>query len=101
MGKKHFWSGFAAGAASLAATAWIVGLLGRGGFSHKVRLEKSVQIGRNLEDVFVTWSDLESLSRFTSLLRNISRDGDRSHWIAEIAGRPVEWDAEVAQGGSL
>jgi uncharacterized membrane protein len=97
MERKHFWSGFAAGAASVAAAGWIIGLLGRGGSSRKVRLEKSVQIGRTLEDVFATWSDLESLPRFTSLLRNVSREGDHSHWVAEIAGRPVEWDAEVTQ----
>jgi len=97
MERKQFWGGFAAGAASVGAAAWIVGLLGRGGSSHKVRLEKSIQIGRNLEDVFSTWSDLESLPRLTSLLRNVSRQGDRSHWVAEIAGRPIEWDAEVTQ----
>ena len=97
MQKKEFWGGFAAGAAVAIGGAWIFGLTGRGGSSHIVRLEKSVQIGRPVAEVFETWSDLESLPRFTSLLRNITRNGDRSHWVAEIAGRPLEWDAEVIQ----
>ncbi len=97
MEKKEFWGGFAAGAAAVLGGAWIYGLIGQGGSSHIVRLEKSVQIGRPVEEVFATWSDLESLPRFTSLLRNVHRDCDHSHWIAEVAGRPVEWEAEVIQ----
>ena len=97
MEKKDFWGGFAAGAAVVVGGAWIYGLVGRGGSSHIVRLEKSIQIGRPVSDVFATWSDLESLPRFTSLLRNVTRNADCSHWVAEIAGRPIEWDAEVIQ----
>lgn len=97
MEKKEFWGGFAAGAAAVIGGAWIYGLAGRGGRSHIVRLEKSVQIGRPVEEVFESWSDLESLPRFTSLLRNVHRNGDRSYWIAEVAGRPVEWEAEMEQ----
>lgn len=97
MQKKNFWGGFAAGAAVVIGGAWIYGLIGRGGRSHIIRLEKSVQIARPVSEVFETWSDLESLPRFTTLLRNVTRDGDHSHWVAEIAGRPVEWDAEVVQ----
>ncbi len=97
MRKKDFWSGFGVGAASAVAGAWIFGLLGRGGHSHIVRLEKSVQIARPVSEVFATWSELERLPRYTTLLRNVSRHGDRSYWVAEIAGRPFEWEAEVVQ----
>src|SRR5262249_45760444 len=97
MQKKHFWSGFAVGAGTLLGGAFVYGLTGRGARGQIIRLEKSVQIARPVQDVFAVWSDVESLPRYTSLLRTVVRDGDRSHWIAEVAGRPVEWDADVVQ----
>ncbi len=97
MSEKHFWSGFAAGAAAVLGGAWAFGFVGRGGRSHIVRLEKSVQVGRPVAEVFQSWAEIEDLPRFTSMLRSVQRDGDRSHWVAEIAGRPVEWDAEIVQ----
>ena len=72
-------------------------MLGRGGQSRIIRLEKSVQIGRPVEDVFETWCDLEALPRYTNLLRSIRRSGDRSFWIAEVGGIPLQWDAEIVQ----
>jgi uncharacterized membrane protein len=83
------------GAATTLGSAWAVGLLGRGGNSRIVRLEKSVQIGRTVEDVFAAWCDLESLPRYTHLLRSVSRSGDRSFWVAELGGVPIEWNAEI------
>lgn len=97
MRQKHFWTGVAAGAAAAAGSAWLVGLLGRGGQSRIIRLEKSVQIGRPVEDVFQTWCDLEALPRYTNLLRSIRRSGDRSSWTAEVGGIPLEWTAEIVQ----
>jgi uncharacterized membrane protein len=94
MKNKQFWTGVAAGAAATVGTAWALRLSGR---SRIIRLEKSVQIGRSVEDVFQSWCELESLPRFTSLLRSVRRFGDRSHWIAEVGGQSVEWDAEVVQ----
>lgn len=97
MNKKQFWTGFAVGSAATLGSAWAFGLAGRGGRSRILRLEKSVQIGRSLQDVFQTWCDLEALPRYTSLLRRVTRTGDSSQWVAEIAGRPVEWRAELEQ----
>ncbi|MDT8066692.1 MAG: SRPBCC family protein [Terriglobia bacterium] len=97
MKRKHFWTGVAVGTAATLGGAWALGLVGRGGHSRIIRMEKSIQIGRRLEDVFETWCDLESLPRFTSLLRNVRRSGDRSSWVAEVSGLPIEWDAEIVQ----
>jgi uncharacterized membrane protein len=97
MKQRHFWTGVAVGAATTAGGAWALALLGRGGHSRIIRLEKSVQIGRPVEDVFETWCDLEALPRYTNLLRSIRRSGDRSFWIAELGGVPLEWDAEIVQ----
>lgn len=97
MKQRHFWAGVAVGAAAAAGTSWLVGFVGRGGQSRIIRLEKSVQIGCPVEDVFQTWCDLEALPRYTSLLRSIRRSGDRSFWVAEVGGIPLEWDAEIVQ----
>ncbi len=97
MKQRHFWAGVAVGAATAAGGAWALALLGRGGQSRIIRLEKSVQIGRPVEDVFKTWCDMEALPRYTNLLRNIRRSGDRSFWVAEVGGIPLEWDAEIVQ----
>jgi uncharacterized membrane protein len=97
MKQKHFWTGVAVGAASAVGTAWLLGLLGRGGHSRIIRLEKSVQIGRPVEDVFQTWCDLEALPRYTNLLRSIRRSGNRSFWVAEVGGISLEWNAETVQ----
>lgn len=97
MKQRRFWTGVAVGAAAAAGSAWVVGMLGRGGQSRIIRLEKSVQIGRSVEDVFETWCDLEALPRYTDLLRSIRRSGDRSLWVAEVGGIPLEWDAEIVQ----
>ncbi len=97
MKQKHFWTGVAVGAATAAGSAWLLGLLGRGGHSRIIRLEKSVQIGRPAQDVYQVWCDLEALPRYTNLLRSVRRSGDRSFWIAEVGGIPLEWNAEIVQ----
>ncbi|HEU5401120.1 MAG TPA: SRPBCC family protein [Terriglobales bacterium] len=97
MKQRHFWTGVAVGAAAAAGSAWLVGLLGRGGRSRIIRIEKSIQIGRPVEDVFQTWCELETLPRYTNLLRSVRRSGNHSFWVAEVGGIPLEWDAEIAQ----
>ena len=97
MKQRHFWAGVAVGATAAAGSAWVLAFVGRGGQSRIIRLEKSVQIGRPVEEVFQAWCDLEALPRYTNLLRNIRRSGDRSFWIAEVGGIPLEWDAEIVQ----
>lgn len=96
-GAKQFWGGFATGAVAVVGGAWAFGLLGRGGSSRIVRLEKSVQIGRSKDDVFRTWCDLERLPQFSSIIQNVRRWGDRSHWMVNVGGQPFEWDAEIVQ----
>ena len=99
MGSKKFWRGFAAGAAagagSSAAILMATNMMGAN--KRVLRLEKSLQVGRPLEEVFQAWVNLEQLPMMTDLVREVRRDGDRSHWKVEVDGRMVEWDAEVEQ----
>jgi uncharacterized membrane protein len=97
MGQKQFWSGFAAGAAAGLGALWAASSIGRGGQSRIVRLEKSVQIGRSVEEVFNAWADVSRLPEYCSMIKSVHRYGDRSHWTVNIEGHPFEWDAEVTQ----
>lgn len=101
MAKRRFWSGFAAGTAVGAAAgvgSWLISrALGRQEYSKIMRLEKSLQIGRPIEDVFGAWSDLQSLPRYLRMVQRIDVRGKRSHWVLNVAGRNLEWDAELTQ----
>lgn len=99
MASKRFWRGFAAGAAAGAgsSTALLLATNMMGSNKRVLRLEKSLQVGRPLEEVFQAWVNVEQLPTMTNLIREVRRDGDRSHWKIEVGGRKIEWDAEVEQ----
>jgi len=97
MARKGFWKGFATGAAAGLGTLFAVSFIGRGRTSRIVRLEKSVQIGRPVHQVFDAWSDFNHLAQLSSIIQSVSRFGDRSHWIVTVDGKTFEWDAEITQ----
>jgi uncharacterized membrane protein len=72
-------------------------LVGRAAASRIIRLEKSIQIGRPVEDVFSAWVDWDRLPRVADNVCDISYVGDRSHWRVEVGGQIVEWDAITHQ----
>jgi len=69
----------------------------RGRASRILRLEKSVQIARPPQEVFDVWSDFEELAKYTETLESVRSSGRRSHWVSNVAGVPVEWNAEITQ----
>ena len=101
MASAKFWNGFAAGAA--AGSAGTLGVLlalnfaGRAGLGRVVRLEKSIQIGSPVEDVFRGWLDLERLPQLSDVIEQITRDGDYSHWRVNVEGKQFEWEAKIEQ----
>jgi uncharacterized membrane protein len=100
MASRRFWKGFAAGAAAGAGAGLGSWFLSRAIFSkqfHVVRLEKSLQIGRPVDDVFRAWSDFEHLPRLVRLIEEVRVQGKRSHWKMRLNGRSFEWDAELTQ----
>jgi uncharacterized membrane protein len=97
MGQKQFWSGFAAGAAAGLGTLWAASSFGKGSKSRIIRLEKSVQIGRPVAEVFNAWADVSRLPEYCSMIESVNRYGDRSHWRVKAGGRAFEWDAELTQ----
>ncbi len=101
MASRRFWRGFTAGAVSGAAAgavslaAWRLAGHMRNG--RVLRLEKSLQIGQPVSEVFETWARLEQLPQFIDFIESIEVHGKRSHWAVNLAGRHIEWDAEITQ----
>jgi uncharacterized membrane protein len=97
MSKGEFWVGFGTGATAAVAGFWLSHLVGTGGNSRVVRLEKSVQIGRPVDEVFAAWSDLSKIPERISIIRSVQMRGNHSRWLANIEGKLISWEAELAQ----
>lgn len=72
-------------------------LVGRAAASRIIRLEKSIQVGRPVEEVFAAWTDWERLPRASENVCDIRHYGDRMHWRVDVGGRMIEWDAITVQ----
>ena len=99
---KDFWSGFAAGAAAGAGVGLGSVFLWRGlwqaGDKRVLRVETSIQIARNAEEVFSLFERLEELPHFSSMIQRVRSLGkNRSRWRVRFDGRSAEWDAEIEQ----
>jgi uncharacterized membrane protein len=102
---RRFWSGFTAGAVAgvaAAATSLLAWRTFARSRSHSkddriLRLEKSLQIGCPVDQVFRAWSRLEDLPNRTSLVQQVRTEGERSHWTLRLGARFVRWDAEITQ----
>lgn len=101
MARDNFWSGFAAGLAAGAVAGIAGALVFKGRMSdidgHVIRLEKSINIGRPINEVFSAWSDFERLPQSISFIESVQRFGSSSHWRVKMDGRAFEWDAQVTQ----
>jgi hypothetical protein len=71
--------------------------LGRVKNGRILRLEKSIQIGRPVSEVYEAWSHLEGLPNRTPLVQDINVSGNHSRWVLNLGGRLVRWEAEVTQ----
>lgn len=101
MTAQKFWSGFVAGSA-LGAVGGIAGVLlarRRSGDidSRVVRLERSVNIGGPVQNVFDAWSDFERLPRWIEFVRRVERYGTHTRWLVNMDGRQFEWEAQITQ----
>jgi len=97
---ERFWSGFGVGtivgaAAGLAACFAISRASSYD--PHILRLEKSVQIGRPVEEVFTVWSNLEQLPQRLSVVKKVDIRGQHSDWRVLIDGKEFSFDAETTQ----
>ncbi|MFL5494610.1 MAG: SRPBCC family protein [Gemmatimonadales bacterium] len=67
------------------------------GAGEGIRVEQSVTINRQRQDLFRFWRNSENLPRFMDNLESVRvLDARLSHWVAKgPAGTRVEWDAEI------
>ncbi len=93
---RRFWQGFAAGTAAGFGSLALINLVAHAR-RPVVRLEKSLQVGRPVEEVFTAWTDFERLPQLSAIIQEISREGSRSHWRIRADGKRFEWDAEIEQ----
>ena len=87
----------AAGTAAGAGVLLALNSFGRRRHANVMRLEKSVQIGRSVDEVYRAWSALDALPGMSHIIQRIRHDGDRSHWVITMDGKTMEWDAVVEQ----
>lgn len=67
------------------------------GMNQGIKVEKTVTIGKPVEELYRFWHDFENLPRFMKHLEQVKvYDGKRSHWVASAPlGAKVEWDANI------
>lgn len=97
MSQKRFWGGVAVGIGSTVGIFWALGLVGRGGNRRIVRLEKSIQIGRPVHEVFQAWQRIERIPQYCRYITHVRSSGDFSVWTANIGGNVFRWEAELTQ----
>jgi uncharacterized membrane protein len=98
--RNQYWRGFLAGvlAASAAGAGAFVTFRFSGGKSRRiVRLEKSLQIGRPVQEVFSAWLNPSTLPEMSRIIRSLRRERDRWRWRISLGGRNIAWDAKVEQ----
>ena len=95
--KGNFWTGFGVGASVGAFAALLPQVIGPNASSRIIRLEKSVQIGRRVDEVFNAWRDFDRLPRFSDNIASIRHFGSHSHWRVNVGGKIIEWDARTEQ----
>src|ERR1041385_4069562 len=59
-------------------------------------IEKSIQVEAPLNKVYNQWTQFEDFPKFMDGVEQVQQINDkRLHWVAHIAGKRKEWDAEI------
>jgi len=95
--KRNFWTGLGVGAGIGACAVLLPQLFGRAGATRIIRLEKSIQIGRPVDEVFGAWVDWDRFQRVSDNITSVRSYGDRTHWRVNVGGQIIEWDAITEQ----
>ncbi len=62
------------------------------------KVEKDIRINAPVSKVYKMWTDFEQFPGFMHNVKAVTRLGkDKYHWVAEIGGKRVEWDAQVTK----
>lgn len=61
-------------------------------------IEESVEVEVPVATAYNQWTQFETFPSFMSGIEKITQlDETRLHWVAKIAGRQEEWDAEIVE----
>ena len=61
-------------------------------------VEESVEVDAPLQVAYNQWTQFEEFPRFMEGVEAVSQTDDTHlHWVAEIAGKRHEWDAEITE----
>ena len=62
------------------------------------KIEKSIDVDVPVREAYNQWTQFESFPQFMDGVESVQQQGDtRLHWIAKIAGKRQEWDAEITE----
>jgi uncharacterized membrane protein len=62
------------------------------------RMEASIEVEAPVREVYNQWTQFEEFPRFMEGVESVTQiDDTHVHWVAEIAGKRKEWDAEITQ----
>ena len=59
---------------------------------------ESIDVTAPVSTVYNQWTQFEEFPRFMEGVKSVTQTDDTHlHWVAEVAGREVEWDAEITE----
>jgi uncharacterized membrane protein len=59
-------------------------------------IEKSIEVDAPVHKVYNQWTQFEDFPKFMEGVEDVKQvDNKRLHWVADIAGKRKEWDAEI------
>jgi hypothetical protein len=62
------------------------------------KIEKSIDVNVPVREAYNQWTQFESFPQFMDGVESVQQQGDtRLHWVAKIAGKRQEWDAEITE----
>jgi uncharacterized membrane protein len=61
-------------------------------------IEKSIEVDAPISAVYDQWTHFEEFPQFMEGVEQVRQMDDRHlHWVAKVAGRKKEWDAEILE----
>ncbi len=61
-------------------------------------VEKSIVVNVDVNTAYNQWTQFEEFPHFMSGVEEVRQEGDtHTHWRANIAGKSVEWDADIIE----
>jgi carbon monoxide dehydrogenase subunit G len=62
------------------------------------KIEKSIDVNVPVREAYNQWTQFESFPQFMEGVESVRQQGDTNlHWVATIAGKRQEWDAEITE----